>query len=328
MAWRGSPVPPAPNSAGASVGQTYVKGLPIAQLPVMRFGGTEPGQGTGVPGKPVAGASGNPDVSSEPYVPGPQNPYGGGQIAGKAQFGSPRPLGVGQESAWRGGSYFANDKMIAFDRHLISKVGNELSGRDSGLTDPPMDGPARPSYKAINRVISWQQGTDTTANQDDLSRPYARNAQGQYMGEQGSGWTQLSGGTPGLWQPYGSYAGYTAGPVKGIQSPVAQGEPGDGRQSLFAGPPHGLHSPTMPDYSPIIGYYMAVPQMRAPRLDRPSNSTSGGQSFSQLVQPQGQTGTIAQQATGSGLRNVTGGVNWATTRVNGWRGQAGVGNAS
>lgn len=326
MAWRGSPVPTAPNSAGASVGQTYVKGLPVAQLPVTQFGGTVPGVGTGVPGKPVAGASGNPDVSSVPYVPSPNIPYGGGQ-GGNSQFGSPRPLGVGQESAWRGGSYFANDKLIAFDRHLISKIGNELSGRDSGQTDPPMDGPARPSYKAVQRTLSWQQGSVNTANQDDLTRPYARNAAGQYMGEQGSGWSQISGGTPGLWQPYGSYAGYTAGPVKGIQSPVAEGEAGDGRQSLFAGPPHGLHSPTMPDYSPIIGYYMAVPQMRAPRLDRPSNSTSGGQSFSQLVQPQGQTGTIGQQAMG-GLKNVTGGVNWQTARISGWRGQSGAGNAT
>lgn len=326
MAWRGSPVPTAPNAAGASVGQTYVKGLPVAQLPVMRFGGTVPGVGTGVPGKPISGAYGNPDVSSDPYIPPQHNPYGGGE-QDLPQFGRPRVLGVGQETSWRGGLNFSNDKLIAFDRHLISKVGSENSGRNSGFTDPPMDGPARPSYKAINRVISWQQGTDTTANQDDLTRDYHRNAQGMYMGEQGSGWIQVSGGTPGLWQPYGSYAGYTAGPVKGIQSPVGQGEPGDGRQSVFSGPPHGLHSPTMPDYSPILGYYMAVPQMRSPRIDRPSNSTIGGQSFSQLVQPQGQTGTIAQQRGGVSPTNVTAGINWMRNS-GGWRGQSGAGNAS
>lgn len=270
-----------------------------------------PGVNTGVPGEAVQFVSGNPDVATIPNVPPPETPYG-----------QPRPLGVGQESSWRGNRW-PNDKLITYDRHLISKVGYENSGRKSGLTDPPMDGPARPSYQTINRAINYQQGTDATEAQDDLSRPYARNAQGMYMGEQGTGWVQVNGGVPGLWQPYGSYAGYTAGPVQGIQSPVEQGAAGDGRQSLFSGPPHGLHSPTMPDYTSTLGYYMAVPQMRLPRIDRPSNSTSGGQSFSQLVQPQGQTGTAAQQAS-----MPSGGVNWATRRVTGWRGQAGAGNAS
>lgn len=325
MAWRGSPVPTTPGSNSPQLGQTYVRGLPIAQLPTRPMGGSPPGVGTGVPGKPVDLASGNPDVSSVPYVGPEKSPYGGnGPVA---QFGNPRVLGVGQETSWRGGANFANDKLITFDRHLISKVGNELSGRDSGLTDPPMDGPARPSYQTINRAISYQQGTDNDAAQDDLTRPYTRNAQGMYMGEQGSGWVNVNGGVPGLWQPYGSYAGYTNGPVKGIQSPVGQGEPGDGRQSLFSGPPHGLHSPTMPDYTPTLGYYMAVPQQRAPRIDRPSNSTIGGQSFSQLVQPQGQTGTVAQRASGMGP-SATAGINWQTRRLAGWRGQTGAGNAT
>lgn len=329
MAWRGSPVPninAGNNSPPTSIGQTYITGLPVPQLPTRPLGGSPPGVGTGVPGKPVQRASGNPGVSSIPDVPPPKNPYGGdGAIA---QFGRPRVLGVGQESSWRGGLDFANDKLITYDRHLMSKVGNELTGRDSGFTDPPMDGPARPSYQTINRVISYQQGTDNDAAQDDLTRPYTRNAQGMYMAEQGSGWIEINGGVPGLWQPYGSYAGITNGPVQGIQSPVEQGAPGDGRQSIFSGPPHGLHSPTMPDYTPTLGYYMAVPQMRAPRIDRPSNSTIGGQSYSQLVQPQGQTGTIAQQASGNSLTNATAGINWQTRRVTGWRGQSGAGNAS
>lgn len=318
--WRGTPAPVL-NSANAppTQGQTYVTGLPVAQLPIRPggTGGTEPGVGTGIPGKPVARASGNPSVSSEPYVWPPKQPYG-----------VPRPLGVGQESAYRAGWQFANDKMVASDRHLISKVGYERSGRDSGNTDPPMDGPARPSYQTINRTINYQSGSDMSAATDDLSRPYTRNPQGKYMGEQGSGWIEISGGVPGLWQPYGSYAGYTAGPVKGIQSPVEQGAPGDGRQSLFSGPPHGLHSPTMPDYTATLGYYMAVPQMRAPRIDRPSNSTIAGQSYSMTVAPQGQMGTIAQRSSGSSLTSFTAGVNWQNRRVSGWRGQAGAGNAT
>jgi hypothetical protein len=321
-AWQGGPPVTIPSNANSPnvTGQTYVKGIPVAQLHARPWDTSVPGVGTGVPGKPVAFASGNPAVSSVPYIDPPKSPYGGdGPVP---QFGDPRVLGVGQETSWRGGFHISLDKLITRDRHLMSKVGYENSGRDSGFTDPPMDGPARPSYQTINRTINYQAGSDATANQDDLTRPYSRNQQGMYLGEQGTGWVFVNGGVPGLWQPYGSYAGYTAGPVQGIQSPYEQGTEGDGRHSLYSGPPHGLHSPTMPDYSPILGYYMAVPQQRLPRMDRPSNSTAGGQSYSQTVVPQGQTGTIAQQA-----GTYTGGVSWQTRKVAGWRGQAGASNA-
>jgi hypothetical protein len=309
------------------LGQSYVTNMPVAQFPLRPLTGNSiPGGRTGVPGRVVSLASGNPDVSTVPVVE-PDSPYGGNSGDTVPQFGRNRALGVGQESSWRGGNFFANEKLTTRDRHELRKTGTELSGRDSGLTDPPMDGPARPSYQQVNRTINYQQGTDNDAAQDDLTRPYARNAEGMYMGEQGSGWNKINGGTPGLWQPYGSYAGYTAGPVKGIQSPVPQGAPGDGQQSLFSGPPHGLHSPTLPDYSQILGYYLAVPQMRLPRIDRPSNSPIAGQSYAQFVQPQGQTGTIAQQASGSNLTSAGAGVNWMKIQRPGWRGSAGAGNA-
>jgi hypothetical protein len=330
VTWRGTPtadINTGNNSPPTTLGQSYVTSMPVGQWPLKPFASSMPGEGDGVPGKPIAGAAGNPAVSSVPYIDPPDSPYGGG-YNGCAQFGRPRVLGVGQESSWRGGNFFSNDKLTTNDRHIMSKVGSEISGRDSGFTDPPKDGPARPSYQTINRSINYQMGTDTDQNQDDLTRPYTRNQQGMYVGEQGSGWSQVNGGVPGLWQPYGSYAGHCAGPVQGIQSPVAQGAPGDGRQSVWSGPPHGLHSPTMPSYSPTIGYYMSVPQMRAPRMDRPSNSTIGGQSYSQLVIPQGQTGTIAQQAGGTNLKNVTAGVAWQSKKTSGWRGQSGAGNAS
>lgn len=310
MAWRGNPGVYGSNlqygtanpPPGATLGPTYVAAMPVPRLPMRSLGATGvPGQRDGVPGSPVSRAAGNPDVSTVPAVAPPKQPYG-----------RPRPLGVGQETAWRGGADFANDKLITFDRHAIFKVGKELSGRDSGFTDPPRDGPARPSLKVVNRTFSYQQGTDATQNQDDLSRPYLRNAQGIMLGTQGDPWTQVNGGTPGLWQPYGSYQGYTAGPVKGIQSPVEQGSPGDGTQSFAPGPPHGLHSPTLPAYSQTLGYYMAVPQMRLPRMDRPDNSRQAGQSYSQTIVPQGQTGTAAVNV----KYNPT--VNWK--QGGGWRG--------
>lgn len=312
MAWRGTA-----NQFNQDAGSgSSVAGLPVARFPIRNINlAPPPGAQTGVPGTPVQNIAGNPAVATYPGFGPVKSPYGGSAgTANVPQFGSPRVLGVGQETSWRAGWQFAWDKLVASDRHILSKTGTELSGRSSGNTDPPMDGPARPSYQTINRTINYQSGSDASAAQDDLTRAYSRNPQGMYIGEQGSGWAPVYGGVPGLWQPYGSYAGYTAGPVKGIQSPVGQGEPGDGRHTVFSGPPHGLHSPTLPSYSQTLGRYMAVPQMRAPRIDRPSNSLIAGQSYSQTVVPQGQTGTVAQQS-GAGVR-------WRTGNGSGWRGGA------
>jgi hypothetical protein len=295
-------------------------GLPITRMQLWHAGGSVPGAGQGVPGQPVQIASGNPAVATRGEVDF-KSPYGGGPERTPAQFGNPRPLNVGQESAFRGpgaGVGSENDKLITYDRHLFAKVGYENSGRNSGETDPPMDGPARPSYQVLNRTINYQQGTDADQNQDDLSRDYTRNAQGMYIGEQGTGWAPVYGGVPGLYQPYGSYAGITAGPVQGIQSPVAQGSQGDGPRKVWSGPPHGLHSPTLPAYSQTLGHYMDVPQMHVPRQDRPANSPIAGQSYSQTVKMQGQTGTTPQ---GVGLNS---GALWnQRARGNGWRGRAG-----
>jgi hypothetical protein len=326
-------------------------GLPITRMRVWYAGGSLPGTGTGVPGTPVQRASGNPGIATAAGSV-VQSPYGGQQIthagnyggvppgpagyngviggsnggnpnspevSGLPQFGS-RGLNVMQESAFRGpggGVGNANDRLITYDRHVFAKIGYENSGRSSGMTDPPQDGPARPSYQMLNRSVNYQQGTDNDAAQDDLSRDYTRNSGGMYVAEQGSGWAPVYGGVPGLYQPYGSYAGVTPGPVKGIQSPVAQGAQGDGPRKVWSGPPHGLHSPSLPAYSNTIGRYLAIPQMHAPRQDRPSNSPVAGQSYSQTVQMQGQAGTVPQNV------NVNSGVSFnQRMRGNGWRGKA------
>jgi hypothetical protein len=196
-----------------------------------------------------------------------------------------------------GGRNFANDRRMTSDRHGLLKAGTEKTGRKSGQTDPPMDGPARPSLMLMQRTINNQVGSDATRSQDDLSRPFARNSHGMFVGEQGTGWTPVNGGVPGLFQPYGSYAGVTAGRVKGIQSPVAQGSPLDGPRRVFSGPPHGLHTQTLPDGAQSLGRYMTTPQMRRPRIDRPSNSPIAGQSFSQQVVPQGYTAPAVRRST-------------------------------
>lgn len=337
-------------------------GIPITRVRTWHAGGTQPGTMGGVPGRPIQPAYGNPAIVTDPVVRGPKLPYGGAtgpqfarrgvsgddrgstqydpvtgtppvpeDIAGPAfvsQFGQ-RQLTQSQETAVRAPGNapvgFSNDKLITYDRHGMFKVGYENSGRNSGQTDPPMDGPARPSLWLVQRTYSYQQGTDTTAATDDLERDYTRNAQGMYVGEQGTGWAPVYGGVPGLYQEYGSYAGISPscpgydpvnGTTEGIKSTAGQGQAGDGPHSVWSGPPHGLHSPTLPDYSQTIGRYMAIPQMARPRIDRPSNSPIAGQSFSQTVQSQGQTGFQQSQNKGMAGPRYN-----QRARGNGWRGR-------
>ena len=352
------------NAPAGPVPFTSQMSFPASRMTMWHAGGNMAGVPGGVPGDKVQRASGNPSVSTVPDYQ-EQSPYGGGRFAqstnytGAAyranggysgqplsnegapvnptsaaipQFGSPRVLQQGQESAVRAPGNapvgYSNDKLVTYDRHGIFKVGSENSGRNSGYTDPPMDGPPRPSLWLVQRSINYQKGTDTTAATDDLSREYTRNDSGMYVGTQGDGWSRVYGGTPGLHQDYGSYQGIApdtpgydpvAGTTEGIIAPVAQGQPGDGPQTVWAGPPHGLHSPTLPDYAQTLGRYMAIPQMHGPRVDRPSNSPIAGQSYSQTVQPQGQTGTAAQSV----AAKLGTGVNFnQRTKSNGWRGRA------
>lgn len=337
------------NAPSGPVPFTSPFGLPVSRAQVWRAGGNQPGIATGgVPGAPIQRTYGNPGVatraeiveqlpyggrrpgrltfqSNEPNAPGPGTDAGNragnpdvpyqGSIP---QFGAPfaRILNPEQESAAPrpgrpiGGS---NDKLTTLDRHGIMKVGYENSGRNSGNTDPPMDGPARPSLWLVQRSLSYQQGTDTTAATDDLNRDYTRNAEGMYVGEQGTGWSRVYGGVPGLYQEYGSYAGVSPSSPdgSGIHSPTPQGQQGDGPHDVWSGPPHGLHSPTLPTYSQTLGRYMDIPQMARPRIDRPFQSPISGQSYSQTVQSQGQTGfTQAKQSMGIQRNGRVGGAGW------------------
>lgn len=296
------------NVANAVVQSPYGGGHIGARVTQTR--GSIPAPGAANMSTVSSGNKGLPDVTLEGAPP---------------QFGNPRArvLQQGQETAVRAPGNapvgYSNDKLVTYDRHGIFKVGYENSGRNSGETDPPMDGPARPSLFLLQRSINYQQGTDTTGATDDLTRDFTRNAEGMYMGEQGTGWSHVYGGTPGLYQEYGSYAGMSPaspGISAGIHSPVAQGAPGDGPHDIWGGPPHGLHSPTLPNYRQVLGHYMAVPQQTRPRIDRPSNSPIAGQSYSQTVQSQGQTNsnTGRQKSGGSAFNRRSAG--------NGWRGRA------
>lgn len=181
---------------------------------------------------------------------------------------------------------------IVRDRHAILNRGNERFGRASSNgaggngPDPMKDGPARPSLRLVNRSFNPQQGYGSP-NQDDLSRGYRTVPTGQWAGQQDGSTSQIWGGSPGLWIPYGSYGGYAAGPVQGIQGPELNG-PGDGPQLIPNSPPHGLHSDTMQNSWPIVSRFNVNAQQRPGRVDRPANSPIAGQSFSQTVVGQNQ----------------------------------------
>lgn len=181
----------------------------------------------------------------------------------------PRPYQAPNQSPqWREGDN-TNDRLIFRDRHPWFNTGTELAGRLSSMPDPPLSGPARPSLRAINRTWNWQVGTGS-AYTDDLTRPYTG------VGEQGSGWSPIYGGTPGF---------YRNGPGG---TPV--GDPSQGPGRVWAGPPHGLHTQYPPDRVQTQAGYRARPQMQPARVDRLSNSRIAGQNYSQWTQHQGGRG--------------------------------------
>jgi hypothetical protein len=215
-----------------------------------------------------------PPITRPAFLPGP-DPAG-------MDSGTSNNPGV-----WRGGIQGFNDKLTARDRHGFWWRGEaQRSGVDgfwpagspNTYNNPRQEGPV-PRLRTVNRTVSYQKGSDHTAAQDDLTRPYT------WLGEQGTGWSPIYGGVPGLYEPYGTRGGV---PYP-IQSPVLFGSDRDGPQDVFSGPPHGLHSQT--PWRPgaqLLSRVFVMRQMTPVRIDRPSNSPQAGQSYSQTVQMQGQ----------------------------------------
>jgi hypothetical protein len=181
-----------------------------------------------------------------------------------------------------------NDQLQVRDRHVYWDRGRQRFGSTPSVPgtppNPHSDGPARPGLRVVNRSLNPQIGSDATRNQDDLTRAYT------WLGQQDGTISPVYGGVPGLWQSYGN-----RGLAAGIHDPSG-GE--GGLAQVSPGPPHGLHSDTIPDGKQVADRYKAVPQMRPVRQDRPDNSRIAGQSFSQTVVPQG----AAPAAAASGRR--------------------------
>ena len=271
--------------------------------------GADPSRPAMSPGRPssVVGASGESDRGDPPGgsgamfnepgrdVPaplgfaggqrrGPQAyPSDGGSFAGRLGYQGD-PLSHGRPSYWRGGIQGFNDQQQVRDRHAYYDRGTQRTGlQPSPPGTPPnyhSDGPARPDLRTVNRSVNPQIGSDSSRNQDDLTRPYT------WLGQWDGTTAPVYGGVPGMWIPYGTRGGIPYA----VRSPVDEGDPKDGPAMVWSGPPHGLHSDTMQGGSWIVARYLNTPQMRPVRLDRPSNSPIAGQSFSQTVPMQGQQG--------------------------------------
>jgi hypothetical protein len=218
-------------------------------------------------------------------------------LPGDDPAGMDSGTGNNSPSFWRGFLQGFNDRLTVKDRHAYWDTGYQRTGIEGF---PPAGSPnaynsaaiwpPAPNFRTVNRTVSYQKGSDKTRNQDDLSRPYT------WLGEQGSGWTRISGGVPGLYQPYGSRGGVPFPVV----SPAQEGTEGDGPHLVWGGPPHGLHSATpWKGGAQIIRRSYVLPQMRPVRVDRPSNSPQAGQSYSQTVRPQGASRVRARATPGA-----------------------------
>lgn len=293
------------------------------------FSGADPSRPDMSPGRPssTVGASGESDRGDPPGGTGAMFNYPGrdlpsplGFAGGRARTGNAYPsdggsnaarlgyqgdpLSHGRPSYWRGGIQGFNDQQQVRDRHAYYDRGTQRTGLAPSVPgNPPnyhSDGPARPDLRTVNRSVNPQIGSDNSRNQDDLARPYT------WIGQQDGTTAPVYGGVPGMWIPYGTRGGIPYA----IRSPVEEGAPQDGPAMVWSGPPHGLHSDTVQGGTWVVARYLATPQMRPVRLDRPSNSPIAGQSFSQTVPMQGAPppgGPGQQRKPGAGLSfNVSG----------------------
>jgi hypothetical protein len=198
---------------------------------------------------------------------------------------------------------YQNGRLIARDRHITTYRGRTMSSGShqatGGTPNPDADGPPQPAYRMLNRTLSWQIGTDSTAFLDNGGPHSTTRAGGRAypLGTQGDPYSRVYGGTPGLarWRPYGK----RGGPGPGAPAPtvvampggpyrpgtvLATGDPGDGPQKIYGGLPWGLHSPTPPPVQLTQGTQrVRFVQVRPPQMNRPLNSKIAGQSYSQTV---------------------------------------------
>jgi len=196
---------------------------------------------------------------------------------------------------------FQHGRLIARDRHIAAFRGRTTSSgqrqETGGSPNPEADGPPRPSYRMLNRTVSWQIGTDSTRGLDNTAFHATTTAGGKPfpLGTQ-DGSVSKTYGTKGLanFRPYGSRKGYQGGPEPRVVAlaggPVragtvlSAGSVADGPQKVWGGYPHGL-STTVAEPRKFSGATIAArfDQIRRPSINRPNNSKIAGQSYDQSV---------------------------------------------
>lgn len=197
---------------------------------------------------------------------------------------------------------YQRGRLIARDRHIAAYRGRTTSSDTQsptgGSPNPEADGPPRPSYRMLNRTLSWQIGTDSTAHLDNTAFHATTTAGNRAfaLGTQDGSVSKTYGGTRGLYlfRAYGSRRGYTGGPAPRVVAlpggparpgtVISLGSPDDGPQQIWGGYPHGLSTvvaePARVTAATIKARY---DQIRKPRVNRPNNSKVAGQSYDQAV---------------------------------------------
>ena len=199
---------------------------------------------------------------------------------------------------------YQNGRLIARDRHIAEYRGRTDSSANrqatGGSPNPEADGPPRPSWRMLNRTVSFQSGTDSTANLDNTAFHATVPVMGESrlfpLGTQDGSRSKIPGGTPGLadYRPYGSRKPLSGGPQPRVVAQpggpyplgtvLQQGSPQDGPQTVWGGEPHGLVSSVQPGTQvSAVTIRDRFGQVRPPRVNRPLNSRIAGQSFDQAV---------------------------------------------
>ena len=281
---------------GAQSGKNYTTASPTA-LAYGNFVVTSDKRGQGAAAYPGHG-QGGPNLQD--LGPVNESPYGnvsGQQV--RRVHEKPETL----SSRYSYTDAFQHGRSIARDRHIIENQGRVTSSANNQRTganpNPEADGPPRPAWKMFNRSLSFMSGQDSTRNLDNGQYHAATMAGTRKfpLGEQGTQWSKVWGGTPGLawFRPYGTRGGFSnqapvptvradpGGPVR-FGTLLQIGDPGDGPQKVYGGLPWGLHTPTVPPIQvtkgPITNRFR---QVKPVWNVRPQNSHTAGQSWSQSM---------------------------------------------
>jgi hypothetical protein len=270
-------------------------------------------------------AAGNPSPATSYDVRGDPASYPpagtGSALTGSNSFFGLRHRPAQQPGAWYdpggpGGAYgggWADGTLTVRDRHIMVRRGTVKNpdGGGSSMPSPDKDGPPPPRYQMINTTESWQIGTDKTTQEDNPGPHYTVPRVGQPgrvfpLGQQDGNQTHVMGPPLGEYRDYGvrgpagmhgpapaTYAAPGDGSGRRVGTLLTEGEPGSEASGrlIYGGVPHGLHSPTIASRIITMARQSAIPQMVAPRVDRPASSKAAGQSYSQSVVSQAQAGT-------------------------------------